>query len=87
MLVRVFIGTLHWSTPSKRGLAVQRCGVVVWRQVIGTSLPRAPVEVGLLPHWLLVNGVQPAIPENAALDRVRPKKRPRTIAGTPPRGA
>lgn len=51
-------------------------------QVVGKSLPRPPVEVGLLPHWLLVDGVQPAIPENAALDRSRPRKRARaTTAG------
>jgi hypothetical protein len=33
------------------------------------------VEVGVVPHWLAVNGVQPAIPENAALEPPRPKRR------------
>lgn len=48
-------------------------------QMIGGALPRAPVEVGLLPHWLVVDGVQPAIPENTAVDSLgRRRKRLRT---------
>lgn len=54
---------------------------VSFDKVIGGPLPRAPVEVGLLPHWLVVDGVQPAIPENAAVDSLgRRRKRLRTGA-------
>ena len=37
-------------------------------------LPKVPVEVGVIPHWLAIEGVQPAIPENAA---IQPAKRPK----------
>ncbi len=49
-------------------------------QVVGAPLPRCPFEVGVVPHWLAVDGVQPAIPENAPLDRPR-SKRARAAAG------
>lgn len=52
--------------------------------MVGKSLPRAPLEVGLLPHWLVVDGVQPAIPENAPLERPRPRKRLRSSSATAP---
>jgi len=39
--------------------ALRRCDGVVYER-----LPRAPVEVGVLPHWLLVDGVRPNTPEN-----------------------
>ncbi len=42
-----------------------------WRE----RCPGPQVEAGLLPHWLLVDGVQLAIPKSAALDRVRPRSR------------
>lgn len=54
------------------------------RQVIGKSLPRPPIEVGLLPHWLAVDGVQPTIPENAPWERPRARKRQRTGAPAAP---
>lgn len=38
-------------------------------QLLDEPLPPAPVEVGLMPHWLFINGVQPAIPENAPIDK------------------
>ncbi len=47
------------------------------QQVIGKRLPRPPIEVGLVPHWLIVDGAQPAIPENAPLERLRTRKRQR----------
>ena len=34
-------------------------------QLVDEPLPRPPIEVGLLPHWLFINGVQPVVPENA----------------------
>ena len=32
------------------------------------------MDVGLVPHWLAVAGVQPAIPENVPLERPRAKR-------------
>ena len=49
-------------------------------QVVSNSLPAAPVETGVIPHWLAVDGRQPAIPENAPLERPRAPKRPRSGA-------
>ena len=37
-------------------------------------LPKVPVEVGVIPHWLAIEGVQPAIPENAAVQPRRVKR-------------
>lgn len=43
--------------------------------LIYEPLPQPPVEVGVLVHWFLVNGVKPRIPENAVsrelLERIR----------------
>eukprot|EP00955_Chlamydomonas_euryale_P083857 363897-Chlamydomonas_euryale.AAC.12 len=38
-------------------------------QLLDEPLPPPPVEAGLLPHWLFINGIQPAIPENALIER------------------
>ncbi len=43
-------------------------------QVIDRPLPKCPVEVGVLAHWLAIEGVQPAIPENAPLHPRKPKR-------------
>ncbi len=53
-------------------------------QVIEAPLPKPPTEIAVLQHWLAIDGVQPAIPENTPLQR--PNKRPRlapTAAATP----
>lgn len=42
--------------------------------MISAPLPKCPIEVGVVPHWLAVDGVQPAIPENAPLERPRSKR-------------
>jgi transcription initiation factor TFIID subunit 6 len=31
-------------------------------------LPRAPLDTSVVAHWLAVEGVQPAIPENAPIE-------------------
>lgn len=49
-------------------------------QVIEQPLPRAPIEVGMMPHWLFIHGVQPITPENTPLERP-PVKHPRPVAG------
>ena len=37
------------------------------------------MEVGVIPHWLAIEGVQPGIPENAAI-QPRKAKRPKLAA-------
>lgn len=43
-------------------------------QAVDQPLPKVPVEVGVIPHWLAIEGVQPAIPENAAIQPRRAKR-------------
>ncbi|CAI8612049.1 unnamed protein product [Vicia faba] len=38
------------------------------KDVIEASLPKAPLDTALTCHWLAIEGVQPAIPENAPVD-------------------
>ena len=47
-------------------------------------LPKVPVEVGVIPHWLAINGLQPAIPENEA---IQPRRIRRPKADAPPAAA
>lgn len=44
-------------------------------QIVEEPLPKVPVEVGLVPHWLAINGVQPRIAEHAPIDKQRIKRR------------
>jgi transcription initiation factor TFIID subunit 6 len=37
-------------------------------QIIDAPLPRAPLDTSVVAHWLAVEGVQPAIPENAPIE-------------------
>ena len=37
-------------------------------QVIEAPLPKAPLEAAVMVHWLAIEGVQPAIPENAVVE-------------------
>src|SRR5882757_5326765 len=32
--------------------------------VVGASIPKVPAETSIRSHWLAIEGVQPAIPEN-----------------------
>ncbi|XP_071725690.1 transcription initiation factor TFIID subunit 6-like [Rutidosis leptorrhynchoides] len=38
------------------------------REVIESPLPKAPLDTAVVSHWLAIEGVQPATPENAPLE-------------------
>ncbi|GAB4826901.1 hypothetical protein Ancab_033779 [Ancistrocladus abbreviatus] len=39
-----------------------------FKDVIEAPLPRAPLDTALVAHWLAIEGVQPAIPENPSVE-------------------
>jgi transcription initiation factor TFIID subunit 6 len=39
-----------------------------FKEIIDAPLPRAPLDTSVVAHWLAVEGVQPAIPENAPIE-------------------
>ncbi|XP_058070769.1 transcription initiation factor TFIID subunit 6 [Magnolia sinica] len=41
---------------------------VEFKDVIEAPLPKAPLDTAVLTHWLAIEGVQPAIPENAPVE-------------------
>ncbi|KAL6196247.1 hypothetical protein ACLB2K_031862 [Fragaria x ananassa] len=41
---------------------------VEFKDVIEAPLPKAPFDVSVAAHWLAIEGVQPAIPENAPVE-------------------
>nr|XP_043626308.1 transcription initiation factor TFIID subunit 6-like isoform X2 [Erigeron canadensis] len=41
---------------------------VDFKEVIEAPLPKAPLDTSLFCHWLAIEGVQPAIPENASIE-------------------
>lgn len=41
---------------------------VEFREVFEAPLPKAPLDTGVVAHWLAIEGVQPAISENAPLE-------------------
>ena len=43
-------------------------GIILTFQVIESPLPKAPLDVSVSAHWLAIEGVQPAIPENAPVE-------------------
>ncbi|CAL1356284.1 unnamed protein product [Linum trigynum] len=45
---------------------------VDFKDVIEAPLPKAPLDASLVCHWLAIDGVQPAIPENAPLQVIAP---------------
>ncbi|PRQ44923.1 putative TAF6 HEAT repeat domain-containing protein [Rosa chinensis] len=46
------------------------------KDVIEAPLPKAPLDTGLVCHWLAIEGVQPAIPENAPIEGLSLKLSP-----------
>ncbi|BDA47338.1 Transcription initiation factor TFIID subunit 6 [Coccomyxa sp. Obi] len=50
-------------------------------EILAQPLPKCPVEVGTLPHWLVIEGKQPTTAENAVIERRKPAaKRTRAAA-------
>ncbi|PON94149.1 Transcription initiation factor [Trema orientale] len=41
---------------------------VEFKDVIEAPLPKAPIDVSVSAHWLAIEGVQPAIPENTPIE-------------------
>ncbi|ERN01668.1 hypothetical protein AMTRI_Chr10g229400 [Amborella trichopoda] len=41
---------------------------VEFKDVIDAPLPKAPLDTAVVAHWLAIEGIQPAIPENATVD-------------------
>ncbi|OAY55201.1 transcription initiation factor TFIID subunit 6 [Manihot esculenta] len=41
---------------------------VEFKDVMGAPLPKAPLDTSVTVHWLAIEGVQPAIPENAPVE-------------------
>ncbi|KAL9256353.1 Transcription initiation factor TFIID subunit 6-like protein [Drosera capensis] len=39
-----------------------------FKEVIEAPLPRAPLDTSIVAHWLAIEGVQPAIPENPPIE-------------------
>ncbi|PRW20666.1 transcription initiation factor TFIID subunit 6-like isoform X1 [Chlorella sorokiniana] len=56
------------SVPDAEGLLVRAEGMVdTWQ---APPLPRSPMEASVQPHWLAIDGAQPATAENAPARRV-----------------
>ncbi|XP_050219604.1 transcription initiation factor TFIID subunit 6-like [Mercurialis annua] len=43
---------------------------VEFKDVVETPLPKAPLDTSVSVHWLAIEGVQPAIPENAPVEAI-----------------
>ncbi|KAM3405783.1 hypothetical protein ACQJBY_000042 [Aegilops geniculata] len=41
---------------------------VDFKEIIQAPLPKAPLDTAVVAHWLAIEGVQPAIPENPPID-------------------
>ena len=44
-------------------------------QMIEAPLPKVPVEVGVVPHWLAIDGAQPNVPQHPPADKQRVKRK------------
>ncbi|OEL28853.1 Transcription initiation factor TFIID subunit 6 [Dichanthelium oligosanthes] len=55
---------------------------VDFKEIIEAPLPKAPLDTAVVAHWLAIEGVQPAIPENPPIDAiVRPTETKRSEHG------
>ncbi|OAY68746.1 transcription initiation factor TFIID subunit 6-like [Ananas comosus] len=43
---------------------------VDFKEIIEAPLPKAPLDTAVVAHWLAIEGVQPAIPENAPVEAI-----------------
>ncbi|URE18076.1 transcription initiation factor TFIID subunit [Musa troglodytarum] len=43
---------------------------VDFKEVIDAPLPKAPLDTAVVAHWLAIEGVQPAIPENTQVEAI-----------------
>ncbi|KAG4203862.1 hypothetical protein ERO13_A04G011400v2 [Gossypium hirsutum] len=41
---------------------------VEFKEVLESPLPKAPLDTSVTSHWLAIEGIQPAIPENASIE-------------------
>ncbi|KQJ89697.1 hypothetical protein BRADI_4g27220v3 [Brachypodium distachyon] len=48
---------------------------VDFKEIIEAPLPKAPLDTAVVAHWLAIEGVQPAIPENPPIDAPTESKR------------
>ena len=68
------------EVPGHPELYIPENKILDLKDILAAKLPRPPIAVNVVPHWLAVEGVQPLIPEN-------PAPRPTSIeprASTPP---
>ena len=59
------------EVPGQPELFFQEQKELQLKDVLAAKLPRPPVAVNVVPHWLAVEGVQPVIPENPNPDPER----------------
>lgn len=48
-----------------------------FKEIVDAPLPKAPLDTSVVAHWLAVEGVQPAIPENAPVESLPVPQEPK----------
>ena len=56
------------EVPGHPELYIPENKILDLKDILAAKLPRPPIAVNVVPHWLAVEGVQPLIPENPAPD-------------------
>ena len=54
------------EVPGHPELYIPENKIIDLKDILAAKLPRPPIAVNVVPHWLAVEGVQPLIPENPA---------------------
>ena len=54
------------EVPGHPELYIPENKILDLKDILAAKLPRPPIAVNVVPHWLAVEGVQPLIPENPA---------------------